>query len=263
MVQANSPSPNRRLIYLRDLLRELIARDMKLRYKRSILGIAWSLLNPLAQLLVFTFVFQLVLPLNIPNYSVFLFTGLLAWSWFQSSILLATGAIVNNRELIRQPGFPTAVLPIVTVATHLVHYLLALPVLFAFLLGSGTELGTAVFALLPLIILQFLFTLGIAYFVAAIHVIFRDTEHLLGIFLLLLFYLTPIFYDAGALPAPYRAIYNLNPLVHLIEAYRFILIQAQLPPLLPLLIIGLITAVLLITGYRLFMQISFRFVEEL
>lgn len=253
----------RQLIYLRDLLRELVVRDMKLRYKRSVLGAAWSLLNPLAQLVVFSVVFRLILPLNIPDYPAFLFTGLLAWSWFQSSLLLAAGAIVNNRELIRQPGFPMAVLPVVTVTTHLIHYLLALPILLFFLLFSRIELGTAVFALPLLLILQYLFTLGLAYVVATIHVIFRDTEHLLGVFLLLLFYLTPIFYDAAALPEPFRALYNLNPLVHLIGAYRSILLQNQLPPLLPLLVIGGGTAVLLIIGYRLFVQTSYRFVEEL
>lgn len=253
----------RHLLYLRDLLRELVVRDMKLRYKRSVLGVAWSLLNPLGQLLVFSAVFRFLLPLNIPNYAAFLFTGLLAWSWFQSSVLLATGAIVGNRELIQQPGFPMVVLPVVTVTTHLIHYLLALPILLLFLFFSGISLGTAVLALPFLIILQYLFTLAIAYFVATIHVVFRDTEHLLSIFLLLLFYLTPIFYDAGALPAPYRAIYNLNPLVHLMEAYRAILMQNQLPPFLPLGVIGLLTAVLLVIGYRLFIQTSYRFVEEL
>ena len=90
----NQTGNGRNLIYLRDLLRELVVRDMKLRYKRSVLGIAWSLLNPLAQLLVFSIVFRLVLPLNIPNYAAFLFTGLLAWTWFQSSLFLAAGANV-------------------------------------------------------------------------------------------------------------------------------------------------------------------------
>jgi lipopolysaccharide transport system permease protein len=87
------------------------------------------LLNPLAQLLVFYFVFGLMLPLNISHYASFLLTGVLSWNWFQSSLVFATGAIVDNRELVRRPGFPVAVLPIVTVTTHLVHFVLALPIL--------------------------------------------------------------------------------------------------------------------------------------
>ena len=115
-LSTDAASPHRRLIYVRDLLRELVLRDLKLRYKRSALGIGWSLLNPLAQVLVFTFLFRVVVPLGIPDYHLFVFTGVLAWSWFQQSVVAATGAITDNRELIRQPGFPAAVLPAVTVA---------------------------------------------------------------------------------------------------------------------------------------------------
>ena len=129
--------PGRRLIYMRDLLRELVGRDMKLRYKRSVLGIAWTLLNPLTQLLVFLFVFNLLLPLNIPHYSSFLFAGILVWNWFQGSLNQSTGAIVDNRELLRRPGFSAAILPIVTVTSHLIHFLLALPVLLLFLMLEG------------------------------------------------------------------------------------------------------------------------------
>src|SRR5690349_16834342 len=92
----------RRFIYIWDLLYTLVARDMKIRYKRSVLGILWTLLNPLTQLLVFGFVFRLVLPVEVPNFITFLFCGVLAWSWFQASLLQATSAIVDNRDLIRQ-----------------------------------------------------------------------------------------------------------------------------------------------------------------
>jgi lipopolysaccharide transport system permease protein len=253
----------RRLIYLRDLLRELVARDMKLRYKRSVLGIAWSLLNPLAQLLVFNFIFHLVLPLNIPNYTSFLFIGLLAWSWFQSSLFTATSAIVDNRELIRRPGFPVAVLPAVTVMSHLIHFLLALPILLLFLMFNGIQLTNAIVALPLVIALQFLLTLSLAYFVAALHVTFRDTQYLLGIFLLLAFYLSPVFYDASAIPARYQLFYHLNPMVNLLGAYRAVLMEGELPHTLPILVIGVLGTGLLWLGYTIFMRASYHFVEEL
>ena len=142
-------------IYLRDLLYELVGRDMKLRYKRSMLGIVWSLLNPLAQLLVFMFVFRLVLPLDIPNYPLFVFTGLLVWTWFQSALLQATDSIVANPDLIRRPGFPMPVLPIVTITTHLIHFLLALPILLIFILWRGIPMTNALYFFPLLIILQF------------------------------------------------------------------------------------------------------------
>lgn len=255
--------PHRRFVYLRDLLRELVVRDMKLRYKRSVLGVIWSLFNPLAQLIVFDFIFRLVLPLDIPNYATFVFVGLLAWTWFSSSLSQATEVIVHNPELIRRPGFPTAILPIVTVTTHFVHFLIALPILFTFLLFGDVQLNLTLLALPLLIALQFLFTLGLAYFMAAVHVTFRDTQHLLNISLMLAFYLTPIFYDAGVIPDRYKSLYNLNPMVHIVDAYRAVLMRAEWPTMWPLLALALFSSVLLYAGYKLFVRMSYRFAEEI
>jgi lipopolysaccharide transport system permease protein len=252
-----------RLIYRRDLLRELVVRDMKLRYKRTVLGVAWSLLNPLAQLAIFSFVFTKVVPLDMPNYPSFVFCGLLAWSWFQSSLSLATGAITDNRELIRRPGFSAAILPAVRVTSDLIHFLLELPILLLFLVLSGSQLSSALLALPLVIVLQFALTLGLAYLVAACHVTFRDTQYLLSVCLLLLFYLTPVFYDGSAVPAHYQPFYRLNPMVHLIEGYRAILLQEALPGHLSLLGLGALAGGLSWLGYSIFVRASHRFVEEL
>ena len=252
-----------RSVYIRDLLYELVLRDMKLRYKRSILGVAWSLLNPLFQLLVFGFIFNLVLPLNIPNYASFVFIGLLVWTWFDASLMEATSVIVGNPDLIRLPHFPIVILPIVTVTTNLVHFLLALPLLFIILWYSRTPLTPLLFLLPVLIVLQFLFILSLAYVVAAIHVYFRDTRHLLGIALMLAFYLTPIFYDSVFVPEQLRFLYDLNPMVHFVGTYRAIFIQHGEVALRPLLVIGLVAMVLLYGGHRLFQQTSYRFIDEL
>ena len=183
-----------RLAYVRDLLYELVVRDVKLRYKRSVLGIGWSLLNPLAQLLVFYFIFDLLLPLKIPNYTPFLFTGVLVWSWFQSSLQAATGSVVDNRELVKRPGFPATVLPPVTVTAHLIHFLLALPILLLFIMHGNSQFTSAILILPLLIALQLGLILGLGYLVATLHVTFRDTQYLVGVLLQLLFFLTPVFY---------------------------------------------------------------------
>jgi lipopolysaccharide transport system permease protein len=259
----DSPRRSRRVLYLRDLLRELIARDMKLRYKRSAVGFAWALLNPLLQLFILSFIFRSVLPLSIPNYSSFLFTGLLVWGWFSSSLFQATEAIVGQRELIRKPGFPSAVLPVVTVASQLIHFLLALPVLLLFLILTHVPI-TGWLLLLPFVIaLQFALTLSLAYLVAVFHVTFRDTQYLVGVLLLLGFYLTPIFYDASAIPARYQLLYHLNPMVPLTEAYRFVLMQGRLPDLAMLLVLSIVTVILLYVGYHIFTRASVQFAEEL
>jgi lipopolysaccharide transport system permease protein len=252
-----------RLVYLWDLLSVLVGRDIKLRYKRSVLGMAWSLLNPLAQFVVLHFVFHTILPLDIPNFTPFLFTGVLAWNWFHTSLMLATSAIVENGDLIRRPGFPPAVLPLIAVMSNLIHFLLALPILLLFVIGSGTHLTTAI-VWLPLIIgLQFLIILSPAYFLATIQVTFRDTQYLLGIVLMLGFYLSPIFYDARVVPARYQAVYHLNPMVYIVDAYRAVLLRGEPPDFRALALIGLVAVGLLVMGYQVFMRASYRFAEEL
>ncbi|MBD0305456.1 MAG: ABC transporter permease [Nitrospiraceae bacterium] len=252
-----------RAIYARDLLRELVSRDMKLRYKRSVLGIVWSLINPLAQLLVFYFVFGVLLPLHVSHYSSFLFTGVLVWSWFQSSLLSATGAIVDNRELIKRPGFPVAILPTVSVTSHLVHFLLAVPILLGCILLDVGRLSGAIVAMPLMIAIQFIFTLSLSYLIATFHVTFRDTQYLLGVLLQLFFFLTPVFYDIAAIPERHRSLLRLNPMVHLVEGYRAILIHGKLPDQTSLLVLAVCSTVLLLIGSLVFKRASYRFVEEL
>lgn len=252
-----------RLLYLHDLLRELVAREMKLRYRRSILGFAWSLLNPLLQVVVFSFVFHYVLPLEIPNYTLFLFIGLLAWNWLQTSLLGATTAIVDSGNLIKRPGFPAAILPIVTISTNLVHFVLALPIVLLFLFLAGIPPTFALVALPVIIALQFLFTLSLGYFFAAIHVSLRDVQHLVNVGLLLGFYLTPIFYNPERIPEQWQWLYRLNPALHLVEAYRAVLLRGEFPVYQPLLWLSLLSVCLLYHGYRWFTKASYRFVEEL
>jgi len=248
---------------VRDLIRELIARDIKLRYRGSLLGIAWTLLNPLAELLVLLFVFGTVLRLDVPNFGAYLFTGLLVYGWFQTSLNFATGAIVGNRELVRRPGVPSVILPIVTVASNLVHFVLSLPILFGLLMVSGIHLTSAVLALPLLIAIQFVLTAGLAYPVAAIHVWFRDTQHVLRVVLQLLFYVTPIFYEASSVPAGLQPIYRLNPMAHLVDAYRAVLLRGELPNPRSLLFLTLVSFAALLVGLMWFRRAADRFADEL
>lgn len=249
--------------HFRDLVFELVVRELRIRYQRSVLGIGWSLLNPLLQLLVFFFVFRWIVPVNVANFPVFLFIGILVWNWFQACIQFGSSVITDNPSLIRQPGFPTMILPVVTVAAQLVNFLLSLPILFGVLLLSDVPL-TAWVLFLPIVIaLQFVVTLAILYLTAAVHVSFRDTQYLLGIALLLGFYLTPVFYDARAVPEAFATAYRLNPLVSLLEAYRAVLLRGEAPDLRLLAIVGLVSSALLTASYRFFHRASHHFVEEL
>jgi lipopolysaccharide transport system permease protein len=256
------------LPYWWDLLSELVVREMKIMYKRSVLGIAWTLVSPLLQLGVFVIVFKDLLGVGdqaefSPSYAAYVFTGLLAWNWFQSSLFQATGVIINSRALIRQPGFPKAILPIVVVLTGLFHYILALPILFLFFLVLGVRLTPYVFLLPVLQLLQFLLTISFSYVLAGVNVRFRDTQHTLGVLLQLLFYLTPIFYGLKQVPGKYWQFYALNPMVHLITSYRQILFWGTAPDWQALGIVTIVAIGLLPIGYGIFRRQSERFVEEI
>jgi lipopolysaccharide transport system permease protein len=253
----------RKIAHFFDLLRVLVDRDMKLLYKRSALGIAWTLINPLLQLAVFSFVFRSVIPINIPQFSSFAFSGLLIWTWSQTALFQATGLITSNKALIRQPNFPTAILPVVTTMTGLIHFLLALPVLIIFLAVDGVQPSSVLFVLPLLMVIQFVLTVGLAYPLAALNVTFRDTQHTLGVLLQMLFYLTPIFYDLNSVPKEFQPFYQLNPMVPLLEAYRAILLKGTQPDWQALLIVSLVVAVILPIGLAIFRRQSNTFVEEL
>jgi lipopolysaccharide transport system permease protein len=247
----------------RDLLRELIARDMKLRYRGSFFGMAWTLLNPLTELLVLLFIFNVVLPLNIPRFGAFLFTGLLVYGWFQSALIYATTSIVANRELIRRPDVPPAILPAVTVASTLLHFLLSLPVLMVFLIATGVQLTGALAALPALMTVQFILTLALAYPLASLHVWFRDTQYFLRVALQLLFYLTPIFYQPSSIPERFRRLYAVNPMMWIVEGYRDVLLRGVIPSLGAWAALATVSTVLLCAGLAIFMSVSYRFADEL
>jgi lipopolysaccharide transport system permease protein len=251
------------MLYLADLVRELVGRDLKLRYKRSVLGFGWSLLNPLLQLLVLSVVFQWVLPLNIDHYVVFLFSGLLVWNWFSGALHAGTSVVVDNGDLVRHPGFPVLLLPLVSVTSHWLHFLLALPVLGVFLFAAGILPGWPLLALPGVMLVQFAFTLSLAYLLAAIHVFFRDTQYLLGVALLLGFYVSSVFYDISSVPPRFQDLFRLNPIALLIDAYRAILLRGQFPSALPLLALFGVALLLITCGAAGFYRASYQFAEEL
>src|SRR2546426_9390347 len=253
----------RRLVQRRDLLRELVVRDMKLRYKRSYLGILWTLVNPLTQLSVFYFVFRVLFRVTVPNYTAYLCIGIPCWNWFSTALLESTGAILQNKSLIQQPGFPTAILPNVSVGSNMIHFLLTLPILLGLVSLSGIPITSAV-AWLPLVILvQYGLMLSFALLAACLHVNFRDTQYLLGIALMLGFFLTPVLYEMSIVPERYRVFYMFNPMMHLIDAYRAILIRGERPDLVRLAIVAAVSLVQLNLFYRYFRRASTNFVEEL
>ena len=210
---------------------------------------------------ILSFVFGHVLHLKIPNYPAYLFVGLLPWIWFQSAILAGTQSVVGGRDLVRQPGFPTPLLPVVSIASTLINYVLAIPIMLIWIRISFGHIPASVAALPLIVAVQFIVTLGPCYFLSAVNVRFRDMGHIVEIGLLPLFYATPIFYMKPSTAFP--LVYDLNPLARLMDAYHAALYDGRWPQLLPLGILCLVGIVLIFVGYWAFDRLSYRFPEEL
>lgn len=254
----------------RELLINLVKKELKLRYRGSALGFLWSLLNPLLTMLIFTFVFANVFKLGIKNFPVFLLVGLLPWIFFSGSITASTGAILAYSHLVKKVYFPKVILPISYVAADLINFLLAELVLFCFLIFYGYNFYIYIPLLLVVIVLQVIFTLGIALILSSINVYFRDIQYIVGVLTLILFYGTPIIYSIDMIEKmnimktyPWLlTIYKLNPLAAMITVYRSLLYQTQAPSLYMLGYSAVAAVVTLFIGYVVFSRLEPKFAEE-
>src|SRR2546430_479911 len=221
----------------RQLLAALTARDLKARYRGSILGYFWSLANPLLLLGVYTLVFTLFFPSNkVQPYPLFLFTGILPWTFFAAAVLESTTAIISNAGLIKKVMFPAEALPLVVVTSHLVHFVLALPILLlaaiAFAVHGDITIHASI-ALVPFVmLLQTFFVAGIAMSVASASVLFRDLRDILTNLIQLGFFITPILYQIDTITSrPLRALLRLNPMTPFIVTYQDLIFFGPLPGL--------------------------------
>jgi lipopolysaccharide transport system permease protein len=196
-------------------------------------------------------VFTKVIPTNVPNFVAFLFTGIVAWNWFATGLTLSAQSLEARRDLVVRPGFPSALLPLVAVTVGFVDYLLALPVL---LLVVGLSVGFhATLALLPVLLaIQFLLTIGLGWIIAPLNVFFRDVAHLVGVLLLLGFFITPIFYSRSQTPARFAPLYDFNPMGQLIEAQRKILLDGHLPAFMPVALVAAASVGIFALGFAVF-----------
>lgn len=240
------------LTYNYDLISHLSKRNFILRYKGSSLGVLWSLGQPLAQLLVFVFLFQKVIPLGIEAYPAFLFTGLLPWAWFSTSLSASGSLFMGNRDLVRKPNFSPWVLAFVNTLTNLFPYLIFLPVLFVLLVLYNRAL-TPFAALLPLLILiQGILIIGLSLIVATLNVFYRDVQHIVNIAVFLLFYLTPVFYRSMAISDKYPYLFKLNPMALLIQDYRAVLFYGRAPDWGSVLFAGIVSLAVFGIGYLIY-----------
>jgi lipopolysaccharide transport system permease protein len=265
LAEAPAPVVVRRgtnLRQVRELVSHLVTREVKRAHHETLLGWTWPLVLVLVQLAALGFIFGRIVPQHIPNYAVFLFTGLIAWNWFMTGVQGASWSLISRRDLVFQPNCPPVVVPLVTVAVPLFDVAVALPVLVAMSLASGTFQWTMVL-LLPLFALQLLLMLGIAWIVAAVSVYLRDVPRLVALATMILFYLTPVFYAVTRVPEKYHWALYANPLGTLIESYRAVTIGDPFPPVDAFIGWAIGSAVVAVLGLWVFRALEKGFVDEL
>ncbi len=237
----------------RELIWALALKELKIRYKRSVLGFLWALLNPLLLMLVLTAVFSTIMPFPIPHYAIFLLSVLLPWTFFLQSLSYAAECIVGNAELIKKLRVSKVVFPVAALVSNLINLLLSLIPLILLVIVLRHPLHLTWF-FLPIPLLAFtLLTLGGTFFFAVANVYYRDVAHILQILLQVLFYVTPILYAEDFFPAKYRWIFKLNPLVYALHGFRLTVYYGKLPTLQSVLasfICGIVALVIGLTIFR-------------
>jgi lipopolysaccharide transport system permease protein len=218
----------RRLVRYRGLISSLVARELKARYRGSVLGFFWSFINPLLLLTIYSFVFKVILTGTHSNavepFALFMFCGILPWTWFTSSLSEAAGSLISGGNLIKKVLFPAEILPLVSVLANMVHFLLGLPILIAFLFYYRRwPDGPDLFWFPVTVLVQLIFTSGLALILSALTVHFRDIRDILSNVLTLWFFSTPIIYWIKEAPGLGKQVLDLNPMTHIIVSYQEIL----------------------------------------
>jgi ABC-2 type transport system permease protein len=238
----------RQIIKFRELLKNFVVRDLKLKYKNSILGYFWSLLDPLLTMLLFIVVFSVFMKIKVENYPVFLITGILPWNFLQMSLNGSLMSLVQSRQLIRKIYFPRQLLPYSVVVTYLVNLLLSFLVLIPILIYYKIPVTLNILYLPLAITLLTLIALGLSLFLSALFVFFYDTLYASNSFIRLWFYLSPIIYPVATVPEAFRNIYMLNPIAPIICLFRTGFLGTE-PPALIFIVYSIVVALItFITG---------------
>jgi ABC-type polysaccharide/polyol phosphate export permease len=259
------------LVASRELMANLTLRELRGKYKRSVLGWGWSLLNPLLATVIYTVVFRLFLriappigsPSGLNSFALFLLCGLLPWNFVSSGLTGSIGALVANGNLIKKVWFPREILIAASVVSWNVSFLIELGVLAAALLLFGNMVLPWIPVVLVLLVIQTVFVLGLSLMLSVLNVYFRDVQHFVGIFLQVWFYATPVIYPIDQVPAAALPFYELNPMVHFVEAYRDCWYHLRFPGLASLAYMTAWAVAALVVGLTVFTRLEPRLAEEL
>jgi ABC-type polysaccharide/polyol phosphate export permease len=246
-----------------DLIKNLVSRDFQTRYKRSYLGVLWSLLNPLLIIIVYTLAFDYIMKIRVKNFPMFFMCGYLPWSYLAASLSASLTSLSDSGYLIKAVYFPREILPLSTMLSCLIHFLITFIFVFPILIIYGYFPQWSFFCVPVIILLQTIFIFGLSLFLSSIHVFFRDLRYILDVVLAGWFWLTPIAYPISLIPEQFLSLYKLNPMTLFVIAYRDVLLNGTLPT--PRYWIGVLIATLgsLGLGYLPYIRIRKRLAEEI
>jgi lipopolysaccharide transport system permease protein len=257
------------LYQYRALLLALAVRELKARYRASVLGFLWTFLNPTLNMLVYVLVFGVLMRSAVPNYPYYLFSGLIPWIFFASSVMGGTTSISDRRDLLTKVRFPAQVLPATVVLTNLINFLLSVPLLVGLGLFFGVLPTWHLVFLVPVLLVQTFFTLALTYLLAALNVAFRDLQHIVGNLVQMAFFLTPVLWDLKSVPAiggmtPEETqvlILQLNPMASVMSAWRDLFYEQRIPNWQPLISVTAISLVLMWISSNVFERRREEFAE--
>lgn len=251
------------LYQYRELLKTSVKKDIRGKYKGSFLGILWSFINPLLQVIVYAIVFPYIMKIKTENYLVFLICGIIPWTWFTTVVSQGTTCITNNSNLIKKVYFPREILPLSVVTSAAINFVISCTIILLFVVISGLGLSWHL-VFLPLIMIgQYLFCLSASFILSALNVYVKDVEYIVQFFINMLFYATPILYETKTFAeSKLMWIFKLNPLSHFINAYRDVFYVHTMPDLVNLFALIGIGIVLVVICYRIFKKLERNFAEE-
>lgn len=248
----------------REMIFSLVKRDLRGKYKASFLGFLWTFINPLCQILVYTFVFQFIMRTGIEQFSVYLISGMIPWIFFSTAVSGGTMCIKNQSEMVKKIYFPREVLPISFVTSAFVNMLFCFIMIFLVVGVSGRGFSVKALLFLPIVMLiEYILALGFTFIVSGMTVYFRDMEHIVGVIMMAWIYLTPIMYTVEMVPKKLRNLYYFNPMTPVVQSYQQMLYYKQIPDIHTLLLSGMFGVVMLVVGAMVFRRLERNFAEEM
>ena len=247
----------------REMVYNLVKKDLRGRYKGSVLGFLWTFINPLFQLAVYTMVFSTIMRVNVDKFYMYLFIALIPWIFFTTSVLSGTISIIQNKDLIKKIYFPRIIIPISTVLATFMNMIFSMAVVILALFISGIGISYYILLLPIIMILEFFLVLGMVFLFSSLNVFFRDIEYILSIIMMIWFYMTPIVYTVEMIPEKYKTLFYLNPMTNIVIFYRDILFYKRMPSFGFMGGVFLYSLAMIVIGFFVFQKLQKNFVEEL